>query len=124
MTRRRKSRPADIASEQTLARAVRFDVALFLGTGRYATASAATLEATKVEAARPAAENPGSRCPMIYGITTEGGPVGSGNFLIFAPVEPATCERHARWSSRILFSMVFASAPGAAGWRCAIHNSR
>ena len=78
MTRRRKSRPADIASEQTLARAVRFDVALFLGTGRYATASAATLEATKVEAARPAAENPGSRCPMIYGITTEGGPVGSG----------------------------------------------
>ena len=31
MTRRRKSRPADISSEQTLARAVRFDVALFAG---------------------------------------------------------------------------------------------
>jgi hypothetical protein len=47
-------------------------VALFLGTGRYATASAPTLEGAKAEAARLAIENPSSRRPMIYGITAEG----------------------------------------------------
>jgi hypothetical protein len=72
MTRRRKPHPADLAAAEILARAVRFDVALFLGTGRYATASAPTLEDAKTEAARLAAENPGSRRPMIYGITAEG----------------------------------------------------
>jgi hypothetical protein len=72
MNRRRKLHPADIAAAETLARAVRFDVALFLGTGRYATASAATLEGAKVEAARLAAEHPSARRPMIYGISAEG----------------------------------------------------
>jgi hypothetical protein len=40
MGRRCKLPPADLAATQTLARAVRFDVALFLGSGRYSTASA------------------------------------------------------------------------------------
>lgn len=72
MSRRRNPHPADIAAAEVLARAIRFDVALFLGTGRYATASAATLEGAKAEATRLAAENLGSRRPMIYGITAEG----------------------------------------------------
>jgi len=55
-----------------LARAVRFDVALFLGTGRYATASAPTLEAARIEAMRLLAEHPGARRPLIYGVTHEG----------------------------------------------------
>jgi hypothetical protein len=72
MNRRRRPHPADIANAQTLARAVRFDVALFLGTGRFATASAPTLEEARIEAARLLAEHPGVRRPMIYGITAEG----------------------------------------------------
>ena len=43
MKRTRKLHPADAANAETLRRAVRFDVALFLGTGLYARASAATL---------------------------------------------------------------------------------
>jgi hypothetical protein len=72
MSRRRKPHPADRAAAEALAHAVRFDVALFLGTGRFARASAATLEEAKLEAARLAAAHPGVRRPMIYGITAEG----------------------------------------------------
>ena len=42
MKSRRKVHPADAANAAVLAQAVRFDVALFLGTGRYARASAPT----------------------------------------------------------------------------------
>ena len=38
--KRRKVHPADAANAAVLAQAVRFDVALFLGTGRYASRSA------------------------------------------------------------------------------------
>ena len=72
MNRARKPRPADAANAEMLARAVRFDIALFLGTGRYATASATTLEGARIEAARLAAENPTTRRPLIYGVTAEG----------------------------------------------------
>ncbi len=41
---RRKVHPADAANDAVLANAVRYDVALFLGTGRYARASAPSLE--------------------------------------------------------------------------------
>jgi hypothetical protein len=39
------SLPADVANAIIVAAAVRFDIALFLGVGRYATDSAATLAA-------------------------------------------------------------------------------
>ena len=52
MKRTRKLHPADAANAETLRRAVRFDVALFLGTGRYARASAATLDEARIEAMR------------------------------------------------------------------------
>ncbi|NJM31505.1 MAG: hypothetical protein HC855_16735 [Rhizobiales bacterium] len=71
MNRRRKAHPADIAATEILGRAIRFDVALFFGTGRYATTSATALECAMVEASRLAAEYPGSRRPMINGITAE-----------------------------------------------------
>ena len=72
MSRDKKLHPADAASAEMLARAVRFDVALFLGTGRYATASSSTLEGARMAAARLAAENPTIRRPLIYGVTAEG----------------------------------------------------
>jgi hypothetical protein len=72
MRRRRKVHPADLANAQALARAVRFDVALFLGTGRFATATAATLEEARLEAARLVIEHPTARRPIIYGVTPEG----------------------------------------------------
>jgi len=40
---------------------VRFDIALFLGTRRYATDSARTLDEARIKAARLAAENPNGR---------------------------------------------------------------
>jgi hypothetical protein len=52
MKRRRKIHPADAADDAVLANAVRYDVSLFLGTGRYARASAATLEDARIEAMR------------------------------------------------------------------------
>ena len=75
MKRRRKTHPADTANAAVLANAVRYDVALFLGTGRYARASAPTLDEARIEAKRLAADNPspfGRRLPLIYGVTAEG----------------------------------------------------
>ena len=72
---RRKVHPADAANAAVLANAIRFDVALFLGTGRYARASAPTLEEARIEAMRLVAGNPtpfGKRLPLIYGVTAEG----------------------------------------------------
>ena len=75
MKSRRKVHPADAADAAVLAKAIRFDVALFLGTGRYARASAQSLEDARIEAMRLVAENPspfGKRLPLIYGVTAEG----------------------------------------------------
>jgi hypothetical protein len=75
MKRHRETHPADAANEAVLANAVRYDVALFLGTGRFARASALTLEAARIEALRLIADNPtpfGKRLPLIYGVTAEG----------------------------------------------------
>jgi hypothetical protein len=75
MKSRRKVHPADAANAAVLANAVRFDVALFLGTGRYARASALSLEDARIEAMRLVAENPspfGKRLPLIYGVTAQG----------------------------------------------------
>jgi hypothetical protein len=67
--KRRKVHPADAANDAVLANA------LFLGTGRYARASALSLEDARIEAMRLVAENPnpfGRRLPLIYGVTAEG----------------------------------------------------
>jgi hypothetical protein len=75
MKKPRNVHPADTAHAAILANAVRYDVALFLGTGRYARASAPTLEGARIEAMRLVADNPspfGQRLPMIYGVTAEG----------------------------------------------------
>jgi hypothetical protein len=71
----RKVHPADAANAAVLAKAIRFDVALFLGTGRYARATATSLAEARIEARRLVAENPspfGKRQPLIYGVTAEG----------------------------------------------------
>jgi hypothetical protein len=72
--RRRKIHPADAANTELLAQAIRFEIALFLGTGRYARASAPSLDEARIEAMRLVAENtsPYRRLPLIYGITAEG----------------------------------------------------
>ena len=75
MKRHLKVHPADAANAAVLASAVRYDVALFLGTGRYARASAPTLEGARIEAVRLVTENPtpfSKRLPLIYGISAEG----------------------------------------------------
>lgn len=72
MKRTRKPHPADAANAETLRRAVRFDIALFLGTGHYARASAATLDEARIEAMRLTAENQTTRRPLIYGVTADG----------------------------------------------------
>ena len=72
MKRTRKVHPADAANAETLRRAVRFNIALFLGTGLYARASAATLDEARIEAMRLKAENQTTRRPLIYGVTADG----------------------------------------------------
>lgn len=68
----RKPHPADVANANIVAAAVRFDIALFIGIGRYATDTAATLDEARIKAARLVAENSSSRLPLIYGITADG----------------------------------------------------
>lgn len=67
--------PADAANAALLAKVIRFDVAPFLGSGRYARASAPTLEEARIEARRLVADNLSAlwkRQPPIYGITADG----------------------------------------------------
>jgi hypothetical protein len=68
----RKPHPADAANAAIIANAIRFDLALFLGVGRYAKASAATLAEARLEAARLAAEHPNGRRALIYAIDASG----------------------------------------------------
>jgi hypothetical protein len=65
----RKPHPADLRDAAIIRSAVRFDIALFLGVGRHAKASAQTLAEARIEAMRLAAEHPDNvRKPMIYAI--------------------------------------------------------
>jgi len=72
MARDRKPHPADVANANIVAEAVRFDIALFLGVGRYATETAETLEEALVKAGNLVATHPNGRRPLIYGVTADG----------------------------------------------------
>ena len=72
MARNRKPHPADVANANIVASAVRFDIALFLGVGRYATETAETLEEARAKADRLVAMHPNGRRPLIYGVTADG----------------------------------------------------
>ncbi|HZT26508.1 MAG TPA: hypothetical protein VFA57_12450 [Pseudolabrys sp.] len=72
MARNRKPHPADVANANIVAAAVRFDIALFLGVGRYATDTAETLEEARAKADRLVAMHPNGRRPLIYGVTADG----------------------------------------------------
>lgn len=58
-----------LAAANIVPAAVRFELALFLGAGRYATDSAATLEEARAKATRLVALHPNGRRPLIYGVT-------------------------------------------------------
>jgi hypothetical protein len=72
MARGRKPHPADIANASVVATAVRFEIALFLGVGRYATDTAETLDEARSKAARLVAMHRNGRRPLIYGVTADG----------------------------------------------------
>ena len=72
MARNRKPHPADIANANIVAAAVRFDIALFLGVGHYATDTANTIEEALAKADRLVAMHPNGRRPLIYGVTADG----------------------------------------------------
>jgi hypothetical protein len=72
MARVRKPHPADVANANIVAAAIRFEISLFLGTGRYATDSAETLEEAQSKAAYLAALHPNGRRPLIYGVAADG----------------------------------------------------
>jgi hypothetical protein len=72
MARAGKPHPADVANANVVASAVRFEVALFLGVGRYATDTAGTLDEARSKAARLVAMHRNGRRPLIYGVTADG----------------------------------------------------
>src|SRR5579883_181659 len=72
MARTRKPHPADAANAKVIASAVRFEIALFLGVGRYAIDTAANLEEARSKAARLVAMHRNGRRPLIYGVTADG----------------------------------------------------
>ena len=72
MARNRKPHPADVANANIVAAAARFELALFLGMGRYATDTAETIEEALAKADRLVATHPNGRRPLIYGVTADG----------------------------------------------------
>ncbi len=72
MARARKAHPADVANANVVASAVRFEIAPFLGGGRYATDTAETLDEARAKAARLVAMHRNGRRPLIYGVTADG----------------------------------------------------
>jgi hypothetical protein len=72
MARARKPHPADVANANVVASAVRFEIALFLGVGRYATDTAETLDEAHSKAARLVAMHRNGRRPLIDGVTADG----------------------------------------------------
>ena len=72
MARKRKPHPADVANANIVAAAARFELALFLGMGRYATDTAETIEEALAKAERLVAMHPNGRRPLIYGVTADG----------------------------------------------------
>jgi hypothetical protein len=72
MARAHKLHPADVANANVIASAVRFEIALFLGVGRYATDTAETLDEARKKAARLVAMHRNGRHPLIYGVTADG----------------------------------------------------
>lgn len=85
----RKPHPADAANAAIIADAIRFDLALFLGVGRYAKASAATLAGARREAARLAADHPNGRRALIYAIDASGRSALVTDDVSTQPKEPA-----------------------------------
>lgn len=67
----RKQHPADRYNDELLARAVRYDVALFVGVGRYERASAGTLDEARVLARHMEARTGAKRKALIYGVTAD-----------------------------------------------------
>lgn len=68
-----RTHPADRANAEIIARAVRYDVTLFIGRGKYAHASARSLaEARTVAAPALEAEHPYGRRALIYAIDADG----------------------------------------------------
>lgn len=68
----RKPHPTELRDADIIGNAVRFEISLFLGVGRFANGAAATLAEARVEAKRLAAANPSSRRPLIYAIDAQG----------------------------------------------------
>src|SRR5690242_20007428 len=68
----RKPHPADAANAAIIANAVRFDLALFLGVGRYAKASAHNLAKARRESERLVAAHPNGRRVLIYAVDANG----------------------------------------------------
>jgi hypothetical protein len=64
--------PADVRNGEIVARAVRYDLALFLGRGAYAKASVSALDEVPAVAARLVLEHRNGRRPLIYAIDAAG----------------------------------------------------
>jgi hypothetical protein len=77
----RKPHPTDCRDAEIIGNAVRFEISLFLGVGRFATGAAATLTEARVAAERLAAANPSSRRPLIYAIDAQGRAAPIGNSI-------------------------------------------
>jgi hypothetical protein len=68
----RKLHPADAANAAIIANAIRFELSLFLGIGRYARASTSSLAAACCEARHLEAEHPNGRWALIYAVDANG----------------------------------------------------
>lgn len=68
----RKLHPTEIRDAEIIANAVRYELALFLGRGKYAKAVAANTDEAAEAAARLSMQHPNGRLPLIYAIDAAG----------------------------------------------------
>jgi hypothetical protein len=118
--------PADRANAEIIANAIRFDIALFIGRGKYARASARTLaEARNVAAPALEAEHPYGRRAMIYAIDANGRSALVTNDIPAESVESSTktyakkfnAQRAAKAAGHTLDNVEIIKAKGGFAWR-------
>jgi hypothetical protein len=67
-----KKHPADAADAAFISNATLFELSIFLGRGKYATETAATLDEAKAKAAELEAKHPNGKKAMIYALDAAG----------------------------------------------------
>jgi hypothetical protein len=117
--------PADVRNAEIIARAVRYELALFLGRGAYAKASVSAFDEIPAAAARLVLEYQNGRRPLIYAIDAAGRSALIEYRLPEATEEPMqktyakrfNAQRAAKAAGYVLADIEIVKTAGGFSWR-------